>query len=132
MVVLVDFYNVLYNPQKGELDKDVISLLVELREKGIPIYLFTNILTKRLKLFEDQFHFEQYFDGVISGDMYLKPEPEAFEKLEEITGSNFEDMIFIDDSTKNIEVGKSFGIKGIVFVGAEDLRGEIKGLLNLI
>lgn len=131
MVVLIDFYNVLYNPQKGELDKDVISLLAELREKGIPIYLFTNILTKRLRLFEDQFHFEQYFDVVISGDMYLKPEPEAFEKLEEITGSNFEDMIFIDDSTKNIEVGKSFGMKGIVFVGAEDLREKLNMLILL-
>lgn len=132
MVVLLDFYNVLYNPKEGKLDKGVISLLVELKEKDIPIYLFTNILTKRLKQFEDQFHFEQYFDGVISGDMYFKPEPEAFERLEEITGRNFEDILFIDDSVKNIEVGKSFGIKGIVFVGAEDLREKIKSLLNLI
>lgn len=127
MVVLVDFFNVLLNVEKRELEKDVVNLLIELREKSVPLYLFTNISSIKLGRYEEEFHYKQYFDGVVDGDRFLKPNPKAYERLEEETGYRYEDMIFVDDSERNIEIGESFGIKGIVYKGVEDLREKLKG-----
>lgn len=131
MVVLVDFSNVLLDVGKWELDKGVVALLVELGKNGIPLYLFTNVPSVKLEVYEEEFHYKQYFDGIIHDDRYIKPNPQAYESLEEQTGYKYEDMIFIDNSKNNIEVGESFGIKGILYIGVEDLRKELKRL-NLL
>lgn len=131
MVVLVDFSNVLLDVGKWELDKGVVALLVELGKNGIPLYLFTNVPSVKLEVYEEEFHYKQYFDGIIHDDRYIKPNPQAYESLEEQTGYKYEDMIFIDNSKNNIEVGESFGIKGILYIGVEDLKKELNKL-NLL
>lgn len=131
MVILVDFSNVLLDVGKWELDKGVVALLVELGKNGIPLYLFTNVPSVKLEVYEEEFHYKQYFDGIIHDDRYIKPNPQAYESLEEQTGYKYEDMIFIDNSKNNIEVGESFGIKGILYIGVEDLKKELNKL-NLL
>ncbi len=132
MVVLVDFSNVLFNPQKGELESDVVSLLLELRKNNLRIFLFTNLQSKILESYDNELHFIQYFDGVIDGDKFLKPSPKAFGKLEEITDSLFGNMILIDDSLENIKAAQSFGIEGIVYEGIDKLKERLKDFINLI
>ena len=131
MVILVDFFNVLLDVEKWELSKDTVSLLLALRKRGFPLYLFSNVPSVKLEVYEQEFHYKQYFDGIIHDDRYIKPNPEAYEILEEQTGYKYEDMIFIDNSKNNIEVGESFGIKGILYIGVEDLRKELNKL-NLL
>lgn len=131
MVILVDFSNVLLDVEKWELDKEVVSLLIKLGRRGYPLYLFTNVPSVKLEVYEKEFRYMQYFDGIIHDDRYIKPNPQAYERLEEQTGYKYEDMIFIDNSKQNIKVGESFGIKGILYIGVEDLRNELKKL-NLL
>ena len=126
MVILLDFSNVLLDVGKGELDEDIVSLLEELREEGIPRYLFTNLSSEQLALYEQRLHFKKYFDGLLPLGEYLKPDVRAYEDLQERVGCGYEDMILIDDSAINIKAAESFGIRGIVFVGIEDLRERLK------
>ena len=126
MVILLDFSNVLLDVGKGELDGDIVSLLLELREKGISRYLFTNISSEQLAPYEQRLDFKKYFDGLLPLSEYLKPDVRAYEDLQERVGYRYEDMIFIDDSAINIKVAESFGIRGIVFVGIEDLRERLR------
>ena len=122
MIVLIDFSNVLLDVGKWELDKNVISLLIELRKNSIPLFLFTNVPSRKIEIYEGEFDFKKYFDGIIHDDRYIKPDPRAYERLQEITGYRYNDMVFIDDSKENVEVAEGFGIKGIVYLGSKDLK----------
>ncbi|HPQ79120.1 MAG TPA: HAD-IA family hydrolase [Candidatus Dojkabacteria bacterium] len=129
-VLLFDFVNVLYNPIDKQLNREVVEYIKELKERKIPLFLFTNVSSERLEIYDKRLDFLRYFKKVTCGDMYVKPDIRAYESLKELTGCDFEEMILVDDSYENIEVGRSLGIKGIQFVNIEDLRKELEKLIN--
>lgn len=129
-VVLFDFVNVLYDPESKELKGNVLEYVKELKERNIPLFLFTNVPSERLVKYDERLDFLRYFIKATNGDIYVKPDLRAYESLEEFTGKKFEGMIFVDDSFENVEVGKSLGIEGIQFKNIENLRIELEKLLN--
>lgn len=128
-VVLLDFVNVLYDPESKELKGNVLEYVKELKERNIPLFLFTNVPSERLVIYDERLDFLKYFTKATNGDLYVKPDLRAYECLEAFTGEKFEEMIYIDDSFENVEIGKTLGIKGIQFVDIKSLKRELEKLL---
>lgn len=95
-----------------------LRMIESLRKRGFKIYALSNInpivMPKTRKLFEaDGKTMEDYFDKpYLSFEMKcLKPEPEIFEMLISDSGIDPAQTLFIDDSERNIMVGKEFGLQ---------------------
>lgn len=129
-IVLFDFVNVLYDPESKELKGNVLEYVKELKERNIPLFLFTNVPSERLVIYDERLDFLKYFNKATNGDIYVKPDIKAYESLEEFTGRKFEEMIFVDDSLENVGVAKSFGIVGIQFTEVEKLKIDLEKLLK--
>ena len=88
---------------------------------NIPRSLLSSIMGERLHQFEPV---------LVSSDLKLvKPDPAIFEIAIQRSGCSPEDIIFIDDSQKNIEVAASLGITAILYKGIDDLKNKIEPLL---
>lgn len=124
--ILFDFVNVVYNPRERILNSDVLSLLVDIKEQCIPLYLFTNVSKESLDKYDEELHFKEYFVSFITNDIYLKPDIRAYEKLQDITGFKYGDMLLVDDNQQNINTCKELGMDGIVFSTAMNLREYIE------
>ena len=67
------------------------------------------------------------FEGiVVSGtEGVMKPDPAIFELLCERYGVTADETTFIDDSATNVDSARRFGLHGIVFRDAAQLRTEL-------
>jgi putative hydrolase of the HAD superfamily len=55
-----------------------------------------------------------------------KPEPEIFLRALDLLNRNADEVIFIDDRAENAAAALAVGMDAIQFVGAENLRAELK------
>ena len=56
---------------------------------------------------------------------------EIFEILKRKSGSEYENMLYIDDQSKNTDVGTNLGMKTILYSNYDDLVEEINKYLAL-
>lgn len=72
------------------------------------------------------------FDNTISAMKYdmMKSNPAVYPLMLEELGVSPEEVIFIDDSLKNIEAAKESGIKGIQYKDNESLKAELTPFLS--
>jgi HAD superfamily hydrolase (TIGR01509 family) len=75
----------------------------------------------------EKFGLRDYFDVAMSS-CYMglrKPGAAIYQRALDILGRPAERVLFIDDRAENIAGAVGVGIQGIVFKGAESLRGEL-------
>jgi HAD superfamily hydrolase (TIGR01509 family) len=121
--IVFDFYNVLYDRESRSISEEVLNIVKDLKDMGEDLYLFTNSGKWFLEEKDRETPFLKYFTNVIACENDCKkPSEEAFEKLLEIVGGKYEDILLIDDSEFNIEEAKKLGIMGERFVNADSLR----------
>ena len=66
-------------------------------------------------------------DVVVSGtEKVAKPDPAIFEIAVARTGLPAADLVFVDDKQANVAAAVEFGLDGIVFTGAADLRKALR------
>ncbi len=106
------------------------ELLLELKERGTPLYSITNFSSEKFALTQKRFDFLTVFDGiVVSGDERLvKPDPAIFRLLLDRYGLSAADCFFIDDSPANVEAARMIGMAAHHFTSADRLRGEMESL----
>ncbi|MES2023798.1 MAG: HAD-IA family hydrolase [Patescibacteria group bacterium] len=93
-------------------DKYKIGLLT-----NIPRSLLERLISEKLGMFDPI---------LISSDLKLiKPSKEIFETAIQRCGCLPEEILFIDDGEKNIEIAKSLGLNGIVYKTLDYLIKEI-------
>ena len=62
-------------------------------------------------------------DVVVSGtEGFAKPDPAIFEIAVSRTGHRAENLVFVDDKERNVAAAIEFGLDGILFTGADELR----------
>ncbi len=78
-----------------------------------------------------KYHSEKIFDYIIlSSEIHMKkPDLEMFHEAIRILGIKPEECVFIDDKEENIVAAEKVGMKGILFVGLEDLKEKLRELL---
>jgi len=107
------------------LVNDFVLLSQELRERGLEVYIFSNNFKERTEYYRE--NFKEIFDNVNGAFFswetgYVKSDPEAYTNLLNLIKVKPEEVIYFDDSKENIELAKSIGIKGYVYIDFETTR----------
>jgi HAD superfamily hydrolase (TIGR01509 family) len=127
--ILFDFWDVIYSREDG-FDTELIGILEILYKNGYELYLFTNTRRNFVEDIDRGVDFLKFFKKKIYCEEFQKPNPKAYEDLEEILGCKFEEMIFIDDDEEKLLVGSSFGIMGILFENTKSLKLKLENILK--
>jgi 2-haloacid dehalogenase len=111
----------------GGAIKETVEILDELKRAGYKLYALSNWSAETFPHARKRFGFLDWFDfTVISGEIGLvKPSREVFDFLLEKTGRRAEELIFIDDSTRNVIAARSLGFDAIHFCSSRQLRDEL-------
>jgi HAD superfamily hydrolase (TIGR01509 family) len=111
----------------GEPIEENVALLRRLKAAGRPVYAISNFATVKFAIARQMFDFlNEFDDAVISGHVgVMKPDPRIFEILFERVGRRPEELVFVDDSLRNIEAARALGMPAIQFRPDVDLRSEL-------
>ena len=111
-----------------------VALLERLRAQGDKLYAITNFCDEKFDVARRIHPFLDWFDGIIvSGrEGLVKPDPRIFELFLERFGVPANEVLFIDDSARNIAAARALGMETIHFVDGVDLATELtaRGLLT--
>ncbi|MEZ5381762.1 MAG: HAD family phosphatase [Microthrixaceae bacterium] len=116
----------------GEPIAGTVALIDELGAARVPRYALSNFATSTFERIVDEPRFAvlKRLDGwLLSGEVgVIKPDPEIYrlacERFDVAPG----EAVFIDDRLDNVEAARSFGMRALVFTGAEVLRSELAAL----
>ena len=117
----------------GGIYVGTVNLLEELRHSGkYRIYALTNWSGETFPIAHERYDFFRHFEGiVVSGDEKLKkPDPKLYQVLFDRYEVEPTRALFIDDSVKNIEMGRKLGLHSVHFQSSAQMVREVKALLN--
>jgi FMN phosphatase YigB (HAD superfamily) len=111
-----------------------VALLERLIEQGERIYSITNFCDAKFEVASALYPFLNRFDGIIvSGrEGLVKPDPRVFELFLTRYGFAPDEVLFIDDSERNVVAARAGGMQAIHYSEGVDLTAELnaRGLLN--
>ncbi|MCR5228171.1 MAG: HAD family phosphatase [Eubacterium sp.] len=104
------------------------GLVKELKAAGYGVYILSNYPVETYHMHWPTFKFLPHADGyIVSGfERVIKPDEKIYRLLESRFGIKLEDSIFVDDRQINIDAANSYGMKGILFTGYDDLIDSLK------
>jgi FMN phosphatase YigB (HAD superfamily) len=112
----------------------MIELHAELRQRGVPIYIFSNTNDLAIEHIQKCFPFYKNFDGYIYSYEVraMKPDARIYEAMEKLCGRNDADIIYLDDRLENVEAGAARGWRAFLHQTPEKTRTAIEklGLLD--
>ena len=110
-----------------------VALLARLKAGGARVHALSNFAHEKFALAAEAYPFLRSFDvAVISGrEGVAKPERRIFELLLERTRRAPQDLLFVDDSARNVEAARALGIEAILYAPGVDLGDEFaaRGIL---
>ena len=117
----------------GGAIEGTVSILGELKARGVRTYALSNWSAETFPLARPRFPFLEWFDGIlISGEAKLvKPDPRIFAHLLEKFGLEAGSTVFIDDSAANVRAATEAGLIAIRFESPEQLAQELSALALL-
>ena len=103
-------------------------LIMQMKEKGYKVFLFSNYPAKLAELHWTKFSFLPEVDGyLISAKAHLtKPDPAFYRMLMDRYRLKAEECIFVDDNENNIATAANIGWRAIHFTGYDALIEELK------
>jgi 2-haloacid dehalogenase len=104
------------------------DIVRELYDAGVPMFGLTNwsheLFPHAPRLYPI---LDLLNDIVVSGtEKVAKPDPAIFDIAVARSGLPAEDLVFVDDSEKNVAAALEYGLDGILFTGADDLRAQLR------
>lgn len=112
----------------------VISLALELKKNGHPLFLLSNTCEAHFDFALSQFNFLKEFDGyVLSYEVGLrKPEKKIFQKALEMAQCASQDCFYTDDILPYIESARSLNIDAEQYTHPEALEKHLssRGFIN--
>ena len=99
------------------LNEPLVAYTRRLRKAGYRLGLLSNFSDEARSLWQNEFPFIQYFDGVvISSEVGLmKPDPRIYHLAAKSVGVKPKEALFIDDFIENIEGARQVGMQAIHF-----------------
>jgi HAD superfamily hydrolase (TIGR01509 family) len=110
----------------GPIEENV-ALLRRMRARGLRVHALSNFAHEKFALAAETYPFLHEFDvAVISGHVGVaKPDTRIFEILVERVGRPAGELLFVDDSLRNVEAARAFGIETVHYTPGLDLVGEL-------
>lgn len=108
------------------------ELVGQLKGKGIPIALLSNIDDRLARLIRDFGLYEPFDPCLLSCEMGVeKPDPKIYDILLKKMNLPAKEIVFIDDKLENIEAAQKLGFDAILFISQQQLQKELakRGLL---
>lgn len=114
-----DYMNLLYAPASDDLVRPECNDVVgRVQAAGIGVSVFTNDLSA--------FHGKEWQAGIpllqridhlvdCSDTGVLKPDPRAYQRAVDLTGTSADKILFVDDQPGNVDGARAFGIETIWF-----------------
>jgi HAD superfamily hydrolase (TIGR01509 family) len=116
-----------------EPNVEVISIALELKEKGHPLFLLSNTCEAHFAHASSQFPFLKHFDGyVLSYEVGArKPEKKIYEKALEIAGCQIRDCFYTDDVLPYVESARSMQMDAEQYTTPQNLTQHLhaRGML---
>ena len=108
----------------------MIELHAELRQRGIPTYIFSNTNDLAISHIRERFPFFNQFNGYILSYEHrsMKPDAKLYEIVERETRSSGREIIYLDDRSENVEAGQRRGWQAILHESPEKSRAALKQL----
>jgi len=113
----------------GGLIHETVEILRSLKEENkFKLYALTNWSAETFPVALQRYDFLKWFDGIVmSGEEKTrKPFAEIYQRLLNRFNVHPSEVIFIDDSLRNLEGAKAVGIEGIHFQSPKQLSQELK------
>jgi len=109
----------------------MVTLHAELRERGVPTYIFSNTNELAVARIRRNFPFFSRFDGYILSYEHgaMKPDPRLYEVVEAKTGCRGRELFYIDDRRENIETAAGRGWQVILHEAPDQTRKAIRAAL---
>ncbi len=112
----------------------MVSLHAELRQRGIPTYIFSNTNELAAGHIRHRFPFFSNFDGYILSYEHgaMKPDAKLYEVVEKQSGRQQAKILYLDDRPENIAAGTARGWQVILQESPEKSRLAVEktGLLS--
>jgi len=123
-----------FEPVFGDIFSEIpemIALHGQLRDRGVPTYIFSNTSEIVIKHIRRTYPFFSGFTDYIFSYEHksVKPQPRIYEVVEERTGRQDEQLLYIDDRLENIEHGRERGWRTIHHVDAGETVKQVEELL---
>ncbi len=117
--------------QRIEPSDAVLSLVSDLRARGILVGLATNQQRRRADYMTEALGYGERFDALFFSYRmgHAKPETEYFEAVLAELGRRPEEVLFIDDHQRNVDVARSLGLAAEVFELSTGI-GALEALLQ--
>lgn len=111
-----------------KLNKDVIDIIHSLQDAGYKTPSLSNATFESMKA-NEHLGFYKYFDPMVVSEKIgvKKPDRRAYEITIERIGMQPEECVFVDNMRVNVTAAEEFGMKGIHFKNAKQLKKELKG-----
>jgi 2-haloacid dehalogenase len=110
-----------------------VAILEALKQRGQPLYALTNWSAEKFPVALEKFDFLSWFDGiVVSGEIGMrKPDHRIFAHMVERFGLQAPRTFYVDDSARNVEAARAFGLDTVLFTTPQALRADLtaRGLL---
>jgi len=108
----------------------MIALHAELRQRGVPTYIFSNTNDLAIEHVRRNFPFFTSFDGyVFSCEIgAMKPDTKIYEALEKLSGRRGADILYLDDRPENIAAGAARDWQVILHQSPELSRKAVEKL----
>ncbi|MCL5007022.1 MAG: HAD family phosphatase [Patescibacteria group bacterium] len=128
-----DRYHALINFIEGlpaaELNKQVLNIVTNLKNKGYKIGLLSNNTAAVAEELRKNVLLSNFDAIVASGEIGIsKPHPNAFKILAERLEVKPKETIFIDDTERNLAAAKEMGFHTILFTNCEQLSNTLKSI----
>lgn len=103
------------------------QLLNDLKEYGYELFGLTNWSMETFPIAREHFPILQMIDRyVVSGaEGYVKPDQRLFQLLLDRYNLKAEDCVFVDDNPDNVAAANGMGMRGILFICADNLRKKL-------
>lgn len=128
-VVVSDFHGVIYDPERGEVNPEVLNIIKSLYKQNIPLYIFTNSSLKSLERNDKQKPFLKYFENVFHE--HSKPHPESFENLFDTLKCDPSEIMLVDDDSSVVKQAKEYKIVSVKYTNASELKNKLEEILNI-
>jgi putative hydrolase of the HAD superfamily len=127
----VDEFLKLWFNVEHQLDKRILDYIQTLREKGISCYVATNQEKYRSQYMTEYMEFGPLFDGMFASNEigFCKPDAAFFTYILEKIQKKPEEVLFWDDTQRNVDGAKELGIHAEFYSSYEDFLGRMEKYL---
>jgi HAD superfamily hydrolase (TIGR01509 family) len=121
-VIAFDLNGVLF-PTPRKINSTVMDFIKECKNLGYRLVVASNASKGSFEWRNSKFGLMNVFDGrIISSDIgFRKPSVDFFQYMIDVVGFKPEEILFVDDSDRNIEVAEELGIKSIKYEDEKSL-----------